>query len=338
MVALMKRCSLRLVLLLIGVWLMPWNCPAPLIYRAGEGWSYESVGGEKWERPRAKDQLEVAQNAFERKNYRVAQKSAERVVKRWPLSDYASRAQYLLGRSYEERHMDERAFRAYQQLLQKYPKVDNFNEVVSRQFGIANRFLAGQWFKLWGYIPFFPSMDKTAQMYADMIKAAPYSEFAPQAQMNIGAAREKQKEFPDAVRAYIQAADLYRDQKTVAADAIYKAAQAYTKQAKEAEYDQSVAGKAIATFTDFIALHPDDARVPEAQKTVENLRREQARGSYTIARFYEKQGRLDGALIYYNDVLLKDRNSPHAEEAQQRINILKRRLEQKTPAKSTQEP
>ncbi|HOW66176.1 MAG TPA: outer membrane protein assembly factor BamD [Candidatus Paceibacterota bacterium] len=334
----MKRCSLRWVLLLIGVCLLPWRCPAPLIYRAGEGWSYESVGGEKWERPRAKDQLEVAQNAFERKNYRVAQKSAQRVVKRWPLSDYAPRAQYLLGRSYEERRMDERAFRAYQKLLQKYPKVDNFNEVVSRQFGIANRFLAGQWFKLWGYIPFFPSMDKTAQMYADMIKTAPYSELAPQAQMNIGTAREKQKEFSEAVRAYIQAADLYRDQKPVAADALFKAGQAYTKQAREAEYDQSVAGKAIATFTDFIALHPDDPRIPEAQKTIENLRREQARGSYTIARFYEKRGRLDGALIYYNDVLLKDRNSPHAEEAQQRINTLKKRQEKTTPAKPSQEP
>jgi hypothetical protein len=43
---------------------------------------------------------------------------------------------------------------------------------VKRQFIIANRFLAGQWFKLWGYIPFFPSMDKTSEMYAKIIGKA----------------------------------------------------------------------------------------------------------------------------------------------------------------------
>ena len=47
-------------------------------------------------------------------------------------------------------------------LLEKYPKVENYDEVLQRQFVIANRYLGGQWFKLWGYVPFFPSMDKTS--------------------------------------------------------------------------------------------------------------------------------------------------------------------------------
>ena len=44
--------------------------------------------------------------------------------------------------------------------------------------------------------------------------------------------------------------DVYHEQKQVAADALYRAAEAYYKQAKTAEYDQSVSGKAIATFSD----------------------------------------------------------------------------------------
>ena len=299
------------------------ECPAPLTYRAGEGWTYEPVGGEKWRRTRAKDQLDVAKAAFDKKSYGLASKAARRTVKVWPLSDYAPQAQYLLARSYEEKRMDERAFKEYQKLLEKYPKVENYPEVLQRQFEICNRFLAGQWFKLWGYIPFFPSMDKTAQMYDKMIKNGPYSSSAPQAQLNIGTAREKQREYFMAVKAYEKAADRYHDQPTVAADALYRAGLAYNKQAKTAEYDQSVAGLAINTFGDFSTLYPTDPRVADATEIVSGLKTEQARGNFEIAKYYSKKRRWDAALIYYNETIIKDPNSTYAQEAKKRIEEVK---------------
>ncbi|MEK7685704.1 MAG: outer membrane protein assembly factor BamD [Verrucomicrobiota bacterium] len=329
----MNRWIVRLAFCLICLLALPRNTPAPLIYRAGEGWTYEPVGGGKWQRSRAKDQLEVAQAAFDKKDYSVALKAARRTVKVWPLSDYAPQAQYLFGRCYEAKGQDEKAFREYQKVLEKYPKIDNADEILQRQYAIANRFLAGQWFKLWGYIPFFPSMDKTSLMYEKLIKNGPYSEVAPQAQMNIGAAREKQSDFPEAVKAYEKAADRYHDYKNVAADALYKAGVAYNKQAKTAEYDQNVAGQAIATFTDFMTLYPQDPRVPEAQKIIASLKTEQARGSFAIAQFYEKKKRWDGALVYYNEVLIKDSNSKYAEEAKRRIEAIKKQPAQQTVQK-----
>ena len=323
------RC-LRLFLCISALLLLAINTPAPLVYRAGEGWSYEPAGGGKWTRTRAQDQLEVAQQAFDSKNFSLALKAARRTVKVWPFSDYAPQAQYLVGRAYEEKKQDEKAFKEYQKLLEKYPKSSNYEEVVKRQFIIANRYLGGQWFKLWGYIPFFPSMDKTVEMYEKLIKNGPYSDVAPTAQMNIGAAREKQSDFPQAVKAYETAADRYHDRKDVAADALYKAAQAYVKQAQTAEYDQSVAGQAISTYNDFIALYPKDPRVPEAQKEIASLRTEQARGSLIVARFYEKKKRWDGALVYYNEVLVRDPQSKYAEEARQRIEQIKKRTIKQT--------
>jgi len=56
-----------------------------------------------------------------------------------------------------------------------------------------------------------------------------------------------------------------------------------------------------------------------------NNKLEQARGSFEIARFYEKKRRWDGALIYYNEVLIKDPNSKYATEARERIDTLKKR-------------
>ena len=173
----------------------------------------------------------------------------------------------------------------------------------------------------------FPSMDKTIKFYDQIIKNGPYSTVAPLAQMNIGAANEQKffSDYPEAARAYERAADRYADQRA-GTDAMFKAGLSYTKQARRAEYDQSIAGQAIATFTDFSTLHPEDARVPEAQKVIDSLRTEQARGAYEVAKFYEKKHRWDGALIYYNEVLLKDARSQYAEEARLRIDAIKKKV------------
>jgi len=320
------------LLVLAGMFLLPLRCPAPLVYRPGEGWSYEQVGGGKWVKARAKDQYEVAKDAFEKKNYRLATKAAKRTVKRWPLSDYAPQAQYLLARCLEARKQDEKAFKEYQKLVEKYPKADNYNEIVKRQYEIANRFLAGQWFKLWGVIPFFPNMEKTADMYTKIIRNGPYSEVAPEAQMKIGAAREKQKDYMMAVKAYEKAADVYHDRKEIAGEATYKAGMAYFKQAKTADYDQSVASSAIATFTDFMILYSADPRVKDVQKIIANLRTEQARGAFKTAQYYEQKHQWDGALIYYNEVLIKDPESSYAPEARKKIEALKKRQQRQAAA------
>lgn len=336
----MNRWSVRVALIAFCVLVFPFNSPAPLVYRPGEGWVYESVGGGKWIRTRAKDQFDVAQGAFDQKDYSTAFKAARRTVKVWPQSDYAPKAEYLLGRYYEVRHQDERAFKEYQKLLQKYPKIENYQEILGREFEIATRFLKGQWFRLWGYIPFFPSMDKTVAMYEKLIKNGPYSTVAPQAQMNIGAAREKQVSFfnrvdpfREAVKAYETAADRYRDNKEVASEALFKAGYAYYKQARKAEYDQSVAGQAISTFDDFMTLYPSDGRTADAQKLKSALKTEQARGSFEIARFYEKKRRWLGAKVYYNEAYSKDPYGPYAQKAKERLDAIKDRAEVQTARK-----
>ncbi|HTI72548.1 MAG TPA: outer membrane protein assembly factor BamD [Candidatus Limnocylindria bacterium] len=324
----MNRWILRSLVLLCGLFVFARHCPAPIIYRPGEGWTYEPVGGErKWERKRAKDQLSVAQEAFDRHEYRASLKAAKRVVSVWPLSDYAGPAQYLVGRSYEARKMDERAFKEYQKALTKYPRVTNYAEIQTRQYEIAERFLGGQWFKLWGYIPFFPSMDKTARLFGQVNTNGPYNEIGAKSLLNVGAAREKQKDYAQAVKAYERAADKYYDRDDVASDAIFKAGMAWNKQAKRAEYDQSLSANAINHFEDFRALYPKDARAAQAADTIAALKREQARGAYTTAKFYEKYRKYQGALVYYNEVLAKDPNSEFAVEARERIEALKPKAE-----------
>jgi outer membrane assembly lipoprotein YfiO len=323
----------RPLLIFLLLMVFPFRSPAPFIYTPGEGWTYEPVGGEgKWKQTRAKDQLDVAQAAFDKKSYGVALKAAKRVLSVWPLSDYAPQAQYLAGRCYEAKGQDEKAFKAYQRVIEKYPKLSNYDEIVNRQYAIAEKFLGGKWFKVLGYIPLYASMSRTADMFQKVVQNGPFSEAAPKAQLNIGTANEKRKTFwfktpdyPEAARAYEKAADRYHDRPAVAAEALFREALAHQKQSKSSEYDQTSAGRAIDRYTDFITLYPEDARVATAQKAIAVLRLEQARGNFEIARFYEKKKRWAGALVYYNEVVLKDPESPYAEQSRVRVEQIKER-------------
>jgi outer membrane protein assembly factor BamD (BamD/ComL family) len=66
--------------------------------------------------------------------------------------------------------------------------------------------------------------------------------------------------------------------------------------------------------------------VAQAQQAIASLKLEQVRGNYMIAKYYEKTHRPAGAVVYYNEVLQLDPNSPYASLARTRIAILKPRL------------
>lgn len=325
-----RRACFFLLMVSAGL-LLPFSSPAPLIYSPGEGWYYEPAGAtSKWTRTRAKDQLEVAEESFKNHDYSTALHAAYRVIRVWPLSDYAPRAEYLIGRCLETQHRDEAAFDRYQELLRKFPNISYYDEVLWREYEIANRFYGGQFFRIfWGYLPLYRSMDETAKMYGKIVDNGPYSSVAPHAQLQIGAARMKDKDYAAAVKAYETAADRYNAQPGIAADAMYRIGEAYQKQAMKAEYDQGKAGQAINAYTDFITFYPDDKRVPDAQKFIAMLKAEQVRSSFLVAQFYEKSKTLtanerhSGAIVYYNQVLQLDPNSAYAAIARQRIDALK---------------
>ena len=115
-------------LIVTALVLLPARSPAPLMFVPGEGWYYEPYGETaKWQRTRAKDQLQVAEDAFTAKNYSTTLRAAHRVLRVWPFSDYAPRAAYLVARCQEIDGKDEAAFNSYQNIIEKYPKSTQYN-------------------------------------------------------------------------------------------------------------------------------------------------------------------------------------------------------------------
>src|SRR5258708_19573005 len=125
----MTRCRAILGGVAVFLLLSPQRCPAPLTYTPGEGWRYEQAGTtSSWHRTRAKDQLELGQAAFDQKDYGLAFKAARRTVVQWPFSDYAPKAQYLIGRCPAATHQHPKPFQAYQTPTDPHPNAQNYTQ------------------------------------------------------------------------------------------------------------------------------------------------------------------------------------------------------------------
>ena len=301
---------------------------AELVWRPGEGWSDES-GGEI-SASSSRDQLEMAHKLEAQGQRDDAMKAYKGLLRRWPLSYFAPEAQFRLGKIQEDEADYPDSFKSFQTMVKKYPSSDYFEQGLGEQYRIANLYLAGEPQRIWK-IPVGPSMDKTVDMYNQIIKNAPYGTYAAQSQFKIGLAREQQRKFTDAVDAYQKVLDNYPTS-AVASNAQYQIGYAWMRAASSANYDQSAARKAIDAFQDYLVRYPDSDKAAQAQDDIQKLGHEQTQGAYNIAQFYEhshptdttpRSALLRAAYIYYNEVVREDPNSAQAQLAKKRIQELR---------------
>ena len=298
--------------------MLPTNCPAPLIWRKGEGWSYERGGITSATNPN--DQLALAKQLQEKKQYDNALGAYRRVVRRWPTSFAAQEARMGTAECLGALGYYYKAFKEYQALIEKHPNSPHFETALQRQFEIGNLFLAGEKHKDWRF-RIFSGLDKAVEVYEQVVKNGPFSKVGPDAQFRIGLVFEKQKDYISAVHAYEKFLERYANH-PLAEDAQFEIGWAYLKEAARAEYDQNNANQAIAAFSDFLLRYSNSKKIARAEELRAGLKQEQARGLFHIGEFYEKRKNAKAALIYYNEVIEQNPRSDWANRAQQKLTML----------------
>ena len=314
-----RRVGLLICLIAMALAAVP-VARAALVWRPNEGWVDESTGS-GLSASSSRDQLDVANKLFDANSYEAALKAYRILVRRWPISFFAPEAQFKIGMCEEKKGEFWAAYKAYQKMVQKYPASTFFQQALDREFAIGNLYLAGEPQRLWK-IPMGPSMEKTAEIFETVIKAAPYGDHAPEAQFKIGLAHEKSKKWSEAVEAYTKILDKYPGN-PIAGDAQYQIGYAWYSSASAADYDQSAADKAIEAFQDFIVRYPNSEKVEAAKGHMESLHGTQTQGSFNIAHFYEKQKNYKAAYIYYSDVVRQNSDSKQGQEARKKIDYLR---------------
>jgi outer membrane protein assembly factor BamD len=303
------------MLVMVGCLVLPAYCPAPLIWRRGEGWSYERAGVLAGKTPQ--EQLEIARGLHKQQNYGDAITAYRRLVRRWPTAFAAQDARLGLAECLVATDYHFKAFQEYQNLITKHPNSPHFDTALQRESDIGKKFLGGMRHKVWG-MKWFPGTEYAVRVFEQIVKNGPYSKVAPDAQFHLGLAHEKLQDYPAAIRDYELLLERY-PKLPIAETGQFQIGLAYRQQATRAEYDQSVANQAIAAFGDFVARYPKSDKVPVAEKYQRELRAEQARGLFQIAKFYEKQKRYKSAIIYYNEVIEQLPKSDWAAQAEKKI-------------------
>ncbi len=261
----------------------------------------------RWINPKyaAKDtpghQMEWAVDFFEGQDYPRAVKEFIRLVRTYPRSELAPKAQYLAGLSYELMNKPRHAFRAYKQVVEVYPFSVEFKEAVEREFLIAESFFAGKRMELIGPVT-LPALSTAIEIYQHVVDHAPYGAFGARAQLRLGECYLKQNRFEEANRAFQRVVDEYPASDLIE-DAEFKVAYCARQLSLKASYDQSATEEAMEWFESFIESHPDSDLVPEAKKSLVQLREIKAKGLAEIAQFYEIQGKPKSAVFYYREIV-----------------------------------
>lgn len=321
-----KKFAVALLSAMVFAFLMPIESPSALVWRKGEGWSWEHAGVTTGTNP--VDQLKIAQDLQAKKDYRSAIDAYRRVIRHWPQSFSTQDARFGLAQCLSAIGYHYQAFKEYQQLIEKHPNTPHFDTVLQRQFEIGNLFLAGERQKAWG-VRWLPSIERTIEIFEKVVKNGPYSPVAAEAQFRIGMAYEKQNDYLAAVHAYEKILERY-PKNQLAEAAQFQIGCAYKKESQRSEYDQNAANQAIAAFNDFLLRYPGSDKASLAQQYQTALKEEQAKGLYNIGHFYEKNKEFKSALIYYNDVIEKNPNSDWATQAKDKVAKLTSLASEKT--------
>src|SRR5678815_3114810 len=195
----MKSPALAVVLSIVAL-LVPTCGDAAVLFTSREGWTVEGDAANANEQAavvlmqKAEQQEAASEFSAALGNYRT-------LVKKYPVSVLAGKAQRKVGSILEAAGEYDDAYNAYAIYLTKYPKGDDFEAAVESMFKIAKLFLEGEKKKVLG-LKLAPSMQRAQEMFDGIVKRAPYSRFAPLAQFNSGQAYEKQGDYDRAIAAY----------------------------------------------------------------------------------------------------------------------------------------
>lgn len=269
-------------------------------------------------------QYEEAVKDFETGDYKEAYKGFKKVIVNYPDAKEAAEAQYYIGRCLESMEQPYKAYLEYQKVIDIYPNSKRINEIVKRQYDIGEFFLNREP-KKWLGISLYDFVEHpTIVIFQTLVDKVPYSEYASQAQYKIGILKLQLGRYDEARDAFQKVIDNYPDSE-LAAPARYQLAIATSKASYGVDYDSTSIEEASSRLDEFVKKHPEADISAKAKEQLQQLRTKEAKKTFDIAAFYERQKKYKSAVIYYQKIMDEYYESDYAKEAKARIAVIEER-------------
>lgn len=272
-------------------------------------------------KPNPKEQFEFAKLFYDQKKYEDAKREFKRLIKSYPKSLEASESQYYLGLIEEATDNLYEAFQAYQKVIDKYPFSERIQEIIEREYNIAEKFITG--YKPKGLKFSLPIEDPAIEILTKVIENSTYGALASKAQYKLGLVLKGLLRYYEAEDAFNKVISNYPNSEWVEA-AKFQIASCRAAISKGPEYDQGAASEAKQKFEEFVRENPDAVLSKEAEKNIDQLKEKEAKANYDIGLFYEKQKAYKAAKVYYNSVIENNPKSIWAAHCLERLRILEK--------------
>lgn len=301
----------------------PERSPAPVIFRPSDKVKYRAPGEEEisGNANQLFAQAEAAQNNGDAGR---AIKIYKRMVKRYPRSDKAPEATFRAARLMEQRGDLLKAAPVYRGLMETYPQTPHFQEAIESQFRIGEILLNGKKRKILG-VPVGSTLDEAVEIFAGIVRSAPYGRYTARAQFDIGRAREKQGSPDLAIDAYQSVVEKFPND-PLAVDAQYQIGYIWFAATRAGTYDPTAADHARTAFQDFLFRFPKSEKAAQARENLAMLEHRLTKGSLEIAKYYDKAKNYRAAVLYYNEVIRQQPGSPESAVAKTRIEQLRSKV------------
>jgi len=283
----------------------------------------------KWINPKTavkntpQEQFAFARDRYEAKKYAEAKREFQKLFKSYPKSLEAAEGQYYLGLIEEAQGNLYEAYLAYQEVIEKYPFSERIQEVIQREYKIAEEFMAGKKRKAMGVN--LPVENPAIEIFTKIIENSTYGSLAASAQYKLGLVLKGLTRYFEAEEAFSKVISNYPDSEWAGA-AKFQIAVCRQAVSRGPDYDQGATREAKEKFENFVREHSDATLSRDAEKNIERLKEKEAESKYNIARFYEKQKAYAAAKIYYGDIIKNYSNSGMwAARALERLQILEKR-------------
>jgi len=310
------------LLLTLGLFLIQ-TADGAVVFRPGEKAKYVPPGEEELN-GNAAELFEIGKKAEKDGNPRRAIRAYRQLVRKYPRDALAAGAAFRGAELYEQVRLFLEAAGTYRLVVTNYPTSPHFLEAIEAQFRIGEMYLAGKKLKVLG-IPMATSMDRAVEIFAAVIRTAPYGKYTARAQFDIGLAREKQGANDAALQAYAAVIEKFSND-PVAADAQYQIGYIWFTAARAGTKDIAATNNARTAFQDFLFRYPNSEKAAQARANLQQLEHKATSSSFDVARYYDKQKAYRAAVIYYNEVIRQQPGSVESEKAKKRIDQLRAKL------------
>jgi outer membrane protein assembly factor BamD len=263
--------------------------------------------------------LAIAKEKYEAGNLSSAKRTLKKLIKKYPTSSSTGEALTLRARIYMSKGLWIKGFNDLQRVIVEHPDYENFDRVIADQFDCATALMEGARGRILWVFPGFKQYGTSAKQFEQIVRNAPYSDYAPLALMNIALVSEITDEPEEAIDALDRLINYY-PQSMLASDAYYNLAKTYSDLVQGYEYDQGSTRRAISYYEDFLILFPNSSYTGEVEANLREMENLLASSRLNLGDFYYYfRNNNTAALVFYNETITIEPESDAAEEARQRI-------------------